>query len=320
MHNLIQKMFVKSFGEDALQAVHDSAVMSLDQGKIAFTTDSYVVNPLFFPGGDIGSLAINGTVNDLAMSGARPRYISLGFILEEGFEMESLWRITQSIKEAADKARVQVVTGDTKVVDNGKGDGIFINTSGIGIIEHDFVISPDSVEVGDTILVNGDLGRHGMAIMAVREGLEFETTIKSDSTPLWRTVRKLLDNDIEIHCMRDLTRGGLASATNELAEASGLKLSLDEIRIPVREEVKGACEILGLDPLYVANEGRFILFVPVKDVEKALKILKNQCGCEMACAIGKVTGDSEGIVELKSLLGAARILDMLSGEQLPRIC
>jgi hydrogenase expression/formation protein HypE len=320
MHQLIQKMFVKSFGEETLQVVHDSAVINLDKTKIAFTTDSYVVNPLFFPGGDIGSLAINGTVNDLAMSGARPLYISLGFILEEGLEMESLWRITQSIKEAADKANVQVITGDTKVVDRGKGDGIFINTSGIGVIEHDIVISPNSIKIGDSILVNGDLGRHGMAIMAVREGLEFETTIESDSAPLCGCVQELLAQDIEIHCMRDLTRGGLASASNEIAEASGLKLTLDEIRIPVCEEVKGACEILGLDPLYVANEGRFILFVPADYVEKALEVLRNQCGCEMACVIGEVASNSEGIVELNSVLGPARILDMLSGEQLPRIC
>ena len=321
MHQLIRDMFVKSFDEKALEVIHDSAVMRFDNARIAFTTDSYVVNPLFFPGGDIGSLAINGTVNDLAMSGARPLYISLGFILEEGFEMESLWRITQSIKEAADKANVRVVTGDTKVVERGKGDGMFINTSGIGVIEHTFTISPETVQVGDTILVNGDLGRHGMAIMAVREGLEFETTIESDSAPLFGIVENLLAEDVEIHCMRDLTRGGLASATNEITEASGLKLCLDENQIPVREDVRGACEILGLDPLYVANEGRFILFVAAKDGEKALQLLKDQSGCKMACGIGEVVAsDSEGIVELNSVLGASRILDMLSGEQLPRIC
>ena len=321
MHKLIEKMFVKSLGVNTLQINLDSAVLKLDHSNIAFTTDSYVVNPLFFPGGDIGSLAINGTVNDLAMSGARPLYISLGFILEEGFEMDSLWRITRSIKEAADQADVRIVTGDTKVVDKGKGDGLFINTSGIGVVEHDFEISPRNIQVGDVILTNGDLGCHGMAIMAVREGLEFETTIESDSAPLWGIVKEILSQDIQIHCMRDLTRGGLGSASNEIAEAACLKLCLDEIQIPVREEVKGACEILGLDPLYVANEGRFVLFVSPGDVKKVLEILRNQCGCGRACAIGQVTSrDSKGIVELNSVLGAPRILDMLSGEQLPRIC
>ena len=320
MHQLIQKIFVTTFGIASLQSNHDSAILRVDQSRIAFTTDSYVVKPLFFPGGDIGLLAINGTINDLAMSGARPLYISLGFILEEGLEMWKLWKVTQSIKAAADRAGVQVVTGDTKVVERGMGDGMYINTSGIGVIEHDVDISPQNIRSGDLIIVNGDIGRHGIAIMAVREGLEFETTITTDSASLYKIVEELLNADIEIRCMRDLTRGGLASAVNEIAEASGLSMMLDETQLPVREDIRGACEILGFDPLYVANEGRFALFVTPKDTEKALEILKKNNDCTEPAIIGEVVDDSEGIVHLKSIIGVTRILDMISGEQLPRIC
>ena len=300
--------------------VLDAAILKVDQSRSAFTTDSYVVKPLFFPGGDIGSLAINGTINDLTMSGARPLYISLGFILEEGLEMQNLWRVTQSIKEATDKAGVQVVTGDTKVVERGMGDGMYINTSGIGVIERNVDISPQDIRCGDAIIVNGDLGRHGIAIMAVREGLEFETTITTDSASLYKIVDDLLNAGVEIHCMRDLTRGGLASAVNEIAEASGVSMMLDETLIPVREDVQGACEILGYDPLYVANEGRFIMFVPPKDAEKALEVMKKDNESIEPAAIGEVVDESEGVVNLKSKIGATRILDMVSGEQLPRIC
>ncbi len=318
MHQLLERIFLPVF-EAGSQ--HDSTVLSLSGSKIAFTTDSYVINPLFFPGGDIGSLAIHGTVNDLAMSGARPLYLSVGFILEEGLPMLTLWEVVQSMQGAAQAAGVKIVTGDTKVVDRGKGDGIFINTSGVGIIEHNLLIAPESVKPGDIILVNGDLGRHGIAIMAVREGLAFETTIQSDSAPLAAVVLELISAGIEIHCLRDLTRGGLASAVNEIAMSARVGLFLQESAIPVEEEIRGACEILGFDPLYVANEGRFIAFVPENQADTCLKIL--QAHHPQAAIVGQVTTNSDrpfGLVTLQSRLGANRILDMLSGEQLPRIC
>lgn len=317
MRQLIDKMFLPTFGSYN-QVEHDAATLQLQGNKIAFTTDSYVVNPLFFPGGDIGSMAIYGTVNDLAMAGARPLYLSVGFILEEGLPIQTLWEIILSMKQAADKAQVKIVTGDTKVVDKGKGDGIFINTSGIGIIEHNLTINPLSVQPGDAVIINGDLGRHGIAIMAVREGLEFETTIESDSAPIADVVLELLEAGIEIHCLRDLTRGGLASTLNEIATAAKVEIEIQETAIPVLEEVKGACEILGFDPLYVANEGRFAVFVPEKDREKTLSILQTKI--PEASLIGFVKTTSYPIVTLQSQIGAKRIIDMLSGEQLPRIC
>ncbi len=320
MHQLIEEMFVSSFKNPLLESRHDGAVLDLNGMKLAFTTDSYVVHPLFFPGGDIGSLAINGTVNDLAMCGARPLYLSAGFILEEGLPMETLWRVVQSMQQTAEAARVQLVTGDTKVVDKGKGDGMFINTAGIGIIEHNLTIAPASVQPNDVILLNGDLGRHGMAIMAVREGLEFESAIASDCAPLADPVMKLLDAGIEIHCLRDLTRGGLASALNEIAEAARWQINIEERAIPVREDVQGACEILGFDPLYVANEGRFIAIVAQADAERALAILRSHALGAEAAIVGKVLEDANGLVTMKSKIGVNRIVDMLSGEQLPRIC
>ncbi len=320
MHQMIEKMFKEVFVPSDAVNTHDSAVLNCSTEKIAFTTDSYVVHPLIFPGGDIGKLAVNGTVNDLAMSGARPAYLSVGFILEEGLPMETLWRIVQSIKKAADIALVRIVTGDTKVVDKGKGDGIFINTAGVGLIDHQQVISPSSVQKGDTILINGDLARHGMAIMAVREGLEFESSIESDSAPLADLVLALLNGGVEIHCMRDLTRGGLSSTLNEIAMAAEVGIKIDESTIPVREDVAAACEILGLDPLYVANEGRFAAFVAAKDREKALAIMQGHPAGEGSCIIGEVTDDTPPLVTMKSKIGATRIIDMLSGEQLPRIC
>jgi len=318
MQQLIERMFLPTFGTSN-GVPHDAAALNLPSGKIALTTDSYVVNPLFFPGGDIGSMAVHGTVNDLAMAGARPLYLSAGFILEEGLPMATLWQVVQSMQQAAQKAGVQIVTGDTKVVDQGKGDGIFINTAGIGIIEHQQQIAPNSVQPGDILLLNGDLGRHGIAIMAVREGLEFETTIESDSAPVASLVLQLLDAGIEIHCLRDLTRGGLASALNEIASAANLSISIEEKQIPVIEDVQGACEILGFDPLYVANEGRFVAFVPPKDAEKALEIMRGHPLGTQACRIGSV-GTGTGIVTMHSRIGATRLVDMLSGEQLPRIC
>lgn len=320
MHMLIEKMFVASFKNPLLESRHDGAVLDCNGVKLAFTTDSYVVRPLFFPGGDIGTLAINGTVNDLAMCGARPLYLSAGFILEEGLPMDTLWRVVQSMQQAAEAANVQLVTGDTKVVDKGKGDGIFINTAGVGLIEHHRVIAPHRVQPEDVILLNGDLGRHGMAIMAVREGLEFESTIASDCAPLADLVLKLLAAGIEIHCLRDLTRGGLASALNEIAEAARMQINIAESAIPMREDVRGACEILGFDPLYVANEGRFIALVAPADAERALAIMREHTLGVDAAIIGKVAADATGLVTMKSRIGVNRIVDMLSGEQLPRIC
>ncbi|GBF82032.1 hydrogenase expression/formation protein HypE [Aphanothece sacrum] len=320
MQQLIEKMFFPAFKTTNPSPPHDSVVVNLPTSKIAFTTDSYVIHPLFFPGGNIGSLAVNGTVNDLAMSGAKPLYLSVGFILEEGLPMETLWRVVKSLQETALTAQVQIITGDTKVVDRGKGDGIFINTAGIGIIEHNQVIAPQSVQQGDIILLSGDLGRHGIAIMAVREGLEFETTIESDCAPLAHLILEMIEAGVSVHCLRDLTRGGLASALNEIATSAGVTLKIDETVIPVREDVQGACEILGFDPLYVANEGRFVAFVPPNSVETALEIMRAHD--QSSCIIGQVTGEGSGmgLVTVKSKIGASRIVDMLSGEQLPRIC
>ncbi len=317
MEQLIQ-MFLTAFGTvDTVQ--HDAVTLQLTGNKIAFTTDSYVVNPLFFPGGDIGSLAINGTVNDLAMAGARPLYLSVSFILEEGLEMATLWQVVQSMQQAAAIAKVQIVTGDTKVVDRGKGDGIFINTTGVGVIEHNQAIAPQSVKPGDLLLINGDLARHGIAIMAVREGLEFETTIESDSAPLSDLVSELLAANIEIHCLRDLTRGGLASVLNEIAMAAKVGIEIDQNLIPIREDVQGACEILGFDPLYVANEGRLVAFIPQEYSDRALEIMLSY-NPHNAAIIGKVVASPNSLVTLKSKIGSKRIIDMLSGEQLPRIC
>jgi hydrogenase expression/formation protein HypE len=320
MHQLIERMFVSSFGNPLLEARHDGAVFNVGAARLAFTTDSYVVHPLFFPGGNIGTLAINGTVNDLAMCGARPLYLSAGFILEEGLPMETLWRVVQSMREAADAAGVRLVTGDTKVVDRGKGDGIFINTAGVGVIEHDVQVSPNQVRPGDVLLINGDLGRHGIAIMAAREGLEFESVIESDCAPLADLVMDLIAAGVEIHCLRDLTRGGLASALVEIAEAASVSIRIDEASIPVRGDVQGACEILGFDPLYLANEGRFVAFVAASDAELARTVMNSQAPGDGARVIGNVANDLPGIVLMKSRIGANRVVDMFTGEQLPRIC
>jgi len=320
MQQLIERMFLRAFANPLLETRHDGAVIPIQSRRLAFTTDSYVVRPLFFPGGDIGTLAVNGTVNDLAMCGARPRWLSAGFILEEGLPIETLWRVVQSMRSAADAAGVQVVTGDTKVVDKGKADGLFINTAGIGLIEHDLTLGPSQVKPGDAVLVNGDLGRHGVAVISVREGLQFETTITSDCAPLAGLVSALLEGGIEVHCLRDLTRGGLAAALNEIASTAQVQVDIEERAVPVREEVRGACELLGLDPLYVANEGRLVAFVAAKDAERAVAIMRGHPQGGGACAVGKVLLDSPGRVTMKSAIGARRILDLLSGEQLPRIC
>lgn len=316
MHQLIENMLLATFQPEP-DWQHDAASLTLSGSRLAFTTDSFVVTPMFFPGGDIGSLAVHGTVNDLVMAGARPRYLSLSFILEEGLPMETLWQVVQSIQTAAQQSQVQIVTGDTKVVDRGKGDGIFINTAGIGVIEHDEFIGPRSVQVGDVIVLSGDIGRHGIAILSAREGLTFETTVESDSAPLVQPVLDLLQH-CPVHCLRDLTRGGLASALNEIALATRVRIELESTAIPVEEQVQGACEILGLDPLYVANEGRFVAFVPAGAASDALKCLRRHC--PQAQIIGRVTNSQRALVTLRNTVGSQRILDFLSGQQMPRIC
>jgi hydrogenase expression/formation protein HypE len=320
MHRLLEEIFGRAFSNPLLDARHDSAQFSVPPGRLAMTTDSYVVRPLFFPGGDIGSMAIHGTVNDLAMSGARPLYLSCGFIIEEGLPMETLWRVVCAMRAAADQCGLQIVTGDTKVVDKGKGDGLFINTTGIGVMEHDLKIAPNNVRPGDAVIVSGDLGRHGMAIMAAREGLEFESAIESDSAPVHAPVLALIQSGIAVRCLRDLTRGGLASALNEIAEAAGVKIGIEETMVPVREDVHAACEMLGLDPLHVANEGRFVAFVAEADAVKALEILRRFEVCSQAAIAGVVVEQASPLVTLRSAIGATRILDMPSGEHLPRIC
>jgi hydrogenase expression/formation protein HypE len=320
---LLESVFYPAFANPQLDARHDGAVVTLPAGiaqRLAFTTDCYVVKPLFFPGGDIGSLAVNGTVNDLAMCGARPLYLSAGFILEEGLALETLRRVVQSMRAAADAASVCIVTGDTKVVERGKCDCLYVTTAGVGVVEHEQVIAPASVQSGDTILLSGDVGRHGMAIMALREGLEFETPIVSDCAPVAEMVLALLAGGVEIHCLRDLTRGGLASAVVEIATTARRRIHLVEKAIPIAEEVRGACELLGLDPLHVANEGRFIAFVPEKDSATALAILRRHRLGENASYIGVVEHETDGLVTVESLVGACRILDLLTGESLPRIC
>ena len=321
MRRLISQMFVQAFDNELLNQQHDGAVFQLNGAKqLAFTTDSYVVRPLFFPGGDIGTLAVNGTVNDLAMCGARPLYLSAGFILEEGLPMETLWRIVLSMKRASQEASVRIVTGDTKVVDRGKGDGIFINTAGVGAVAPGIDVSPRRVQKGDAVILSGDIGRHGIAIMAVREGLAFESEIESDCAPLAAPIHGLLEAGVDVHCLRDLTRGGLSSALVEIAESARVEIRIEETAVPVREDVKGACEMLGLDPMYVANEGRFVAFVPPGQAERALEILRAHPACANAVLAGRVIDETPGLVTLKSRIGALRIIDMLSGEQLPRIC
>ena len=309
---LVDEVFGPLFANPMLDARHDGAVFPVDAGEMAFSTDSYVVRPLFFPGGNIGDLAVNGTINDLAMCGAEPLYLSCGFILEEGLEIATLRTIAQSMQAAAARVGVRIVTGDTKVVDRGMADGLYINSAGIGRVCHP--VSAGRIQAGDAILVSGDLGAHGISILSTREGLEFETPLESDTAPLWGQVATLLRAGIDIHCMRDLTRGGLTSALNELSQARRLAMRIEEARIPVRDAVRGACELLGLDPLYVANEGRFAAFVPAWQVDMALSLLPG------ASLVGTVLAEKSATVYVRSVSGGERILQMISGEQLPRIC
>jgi hydrogenase expression/formation protein HypE len=323
MHRLLDDVILPALHNDNRAERHDCAVLPMPASataRLAFTTDSYVVRPLFFPGGDIGTLAVNGTVNDLAMGGARPVWLSVGFILEEGLPWETLRRVCTSLRRAAAAAGVAIVTGDTKVVERGKGDGIFISTAGIGVVENASAIGPRQVRPGDAILLSGDVGRHGIALMAVREGIRLETALESDCAPLAQTVLRLIDAGLPIHCLRDLTRGGLASALVEIAEASGLACRIHEDKIPVHDTVRAVCEILGLDPLHVANEGRFVAFVAPAHAEHALDLLRRDPLGAGAQRIGTVEEEAPGRVTLRSSFGTNRILDMLSGEQLPRIC
>jgi hydrogenase expression/formation protein HypE len=319
-HQLIQKLFAAQFKNDLLDPLHDGAMFTLGNVRCAFSTDSYVINPIFFPGGDIGSLAVNGTVNDLAMCGARPLYLSSAFIIEEGLPIEELWRVVLSMEQAAKTAGVQLVTGDTKVVDRGKGDKIFINTSGIGIIPDGVQIHPKHAKPGDKIILSGSIAEHGIAIMSIREGLQFETLIESDCTPLNGLVDTMLTASKNIHVLRDPTRGGVASVLNEIAESAHAGISLLEDKIPVRDEVHGACEILGFDPLYVANEGKLVAFVSPEAAETVLKVMRTHPFGKDAVVIGEVVADHPGTVVMKTRIGGSRVVDMLSGEQLPRIC
>lgn len=317
---LLQRVVLPQFGNELLAQLHDGAIFSLGGARVAFSTDSFVVSPIFFPGGDIGKLAVHGTVNDLAMCGARPLYLSAGFILEEGLPMKDFWRIVQSMREAAAAAGVEFVTGDTKVVDRGKADRIFINTTGIGLVPDGVDIQPSRARPGDQVIVSGPIAVHGIAIMSVREGLEFETEIASDTAPLNGLVEAILAVSPDIHVLRDPTRGGVTSALAEIAQAADVGIQLNEARIPISEEVKGACEILGLDPLYVANEGKLLAIVPAAASERVLAAMHAHPLGQAAAIIGEVTADSPGVVRMKTRVGGMRIVDMLSGEQLPRIC
>ncbi len=317
---LIRDIFLPAFNNPALASLNDQAIVNVNGTRLAFTTDSFVVKPLFFPGGDIGSLAVHGTINDLAMGGATPLFLSVAFIIEEGLPLETLRKTVASLEQAAKEAGVWVVTGDTKVVEKGSGDGLFINTSGIGVVKPGTELSADRAQVSDKVLVSGSIGDHGIAILAQREGIEFETTIKSDSAPLHRLVESLLATGATFRCFRDPTRGGLSSTLNEIAAQSHVGIELEERAIPVREEVRGACEMLGLDPLYVANEGKLVAIVKAEDAEKVLETMrKDQLGRE-AQIIGTVTRSHPGMVTLRTMLGTTRVVDMLSGDQLPRIC
>ena len=317
---LLKDVFLPALGNPVLNRLEDQAIVSLNGTRLAITTDSFVVKPLFFRGGDIGSLAVHGTINDLAMGGAEPLWLSAAFILEEGLPTETLKRVVASMHEAAVKAGVPIVTGDTKVVEKGSADGLFINTTGIGRVRDGVALSASQAQPGDAILVSGFIGDHGIAILAEREGLQFETQVHSDSAALHTLAAALLDATQEVRCLRDPTRGGLSSTLNEIATSSGVGMELNETAIPVREEVRGACEMLGLDPMYVANEGKLVAVVASSAAEKALAALKNHPQGRDAVIVGKVTGEHPRMVVMRTPFGTTRIVDMLAGDQLPRIC
>ncbi len=319
---LIEQIFRPACESAELDAEHDAAELRLDAGRLAYSTDSFIVRPTIFPGGDIGSLAVTGSCNDVAMAGARPAYLSCGWILEEGLATEDLARFAASAAHAAREVGARIVCGDTKVVDRGHGDGVYVNTSAIGVIEHALTIAPHSVRPGDVVLLSGDVGRHGVAILAHRDGLEFDTRIESDCAHLWPLVEALLHAGVEVHCLRDCTRGGVATALIEIASTARVLVSVDETTVPVNDAVRGACDLLGLDPLYVVNEGRMVVFVPERDAARALSELRAQPAGRDACTIGTVSAarDDRGVVHLVTPYGVRRPLDRLSGEQLPRIC
>ncbi|MDI6785730.1 MAG: hydrogenase expression/formation protein HypE [bacterium] len=319
-HELINKFFLEAFSNPILEKLDDSAIFEVASNKIAFSTDSYVVDPIFFKGGDIGKLAICGTVNDLSMSGATPLYLSVSFIIEEGFSILDLQRIILSMKDTALKAGIKIITGDTKVVEKGSADKIFINTTGIGIVSKEINISGSNAQEGDIVIVSGKIGEHGMAILSEREGLKFDLEIESDCAPLNTLVSNMLKVTKNIHCLRDLTRGGLVTALNEIANQSNVGIFIEESAIPIGDGVKGASEMLGLDPLYIACEGRLICILPTKDVEEILAVMqKNEYGRE-AKIIGKVVNNKTNGVYLQTEIGGTRIAEMIIGEQLPRIC
>ena len=319
---LVERLFVPAFRNDTLATLHDAAVLdALPPGaRLAFTTDGFVVHPMFFPGGDVGSLAVNGTVNDLAMAGARPLALSLGFILEEGLAVDDLARVVESIRRAAGEAGVAVVAGDTKVVERGKGDGVYVTSSGVGVVVARRPVTPAAVRSGDAVLVSGPVGQHGVAVMAVRDGLRFTSPILSDCASVAGPALALLEAGLDVHCLRDPTRGGLATVLNEIAAQAACGIAVHESAVPVGEDVAGACEVLGLDPLYVACEGRFVAFVAPGDADAALALLRARPETAGASRIGTVRADQAGLVVLKTRAGGERVLDLLSGEQLPRIC
>jgi hydrogenase expression/formation protein HypE len=320
MKELIDEVFVEGFSEDALKRLDDAASLPFPGSRIAMSTDTYVVHPLFFPGGDIGRLAVCGTVNDVATSGATPMYLSVGFILEEGFPIADLKEILVSMREAAREAGVHIVTGDTKVVEKGHGDGCFINTAGVGVLAEGVDLSGSNCKPGDKVLLSGTLGDHGIAIVSIREGLEFSTSIETDAAPLNAMIANVLAAAPDARCFRDPTRGGLASTLNELADASGVSITVNEKSVPVKDQVRGASEMLGYDVFQVANEGKMVAVVPPEQAEAALAAMKASPYGEEAAIIGEVAESPAGKVYVFTSFGATRIMDMLVGEQLPRIC
>ncbi len=320
MNDLIRHLFAAEFKNDLLGQMADATVIQPGPGSLAFTTDSFVVSPLVFPGGDIGELAVNGTVNDLAMSGAMPLYLSAGFILEEGLPMETLGNVCASMARACRAAGVQIATGDTKVVNKGHGDGLYINTSGIGRVPEGVSIGPSQARPGDAVLVSGTMGDHGIAIMSVREGLNFQTQIQSDTAPLHGLVAAMLDHTKDIHCLRDATRGGLGAVLNELAQSSDVGIEFDETKVPVRPEVTAACEMLGLDPLFIANEGKLVAILPDSLAEGVLSVMRRHPYGKDAAIIGRVVDQHRGMVIAKTSIGGSRVVDLPAGELLPRIC
>ena len=318
--DLVRRFFLPRFANPYLDRLDDQAVVEVGGQRLAFTTDSFVVRPLFFPGGDIGRLAVHGTVNDLAMAGARPRYLSAGFILEEGLGLDDLAAVLDSMRAACQEAGVLLVTGDTKVVNKGSGDQCFINTAGIGVVEHPWLLSVDQARPGDLVVLSGTIGDHGMAVMSRREGLEFETEITSDTAPLWGLVSTMLEGSSEMRCLRDPTRGGLASTLNELALGSGVGVEIDEARIPVRPAVYAACELLGLDPLYVANEGKLVAIVGPGEADAVVERMRRHPLGLGASVIGVVTEQHPKMVVMRTRVGGTRVVNLHPGEILPRIC